>query len=116
MNTKLILLILLTAVCAPRAVSQDTFPDGTPVSDWFRSGDTSGDPPPSVAAHVTLRRITLECRTAFHVEPSERYDLSDFTLENIDVRASLRPEIRAGHIRNFTQRNVVVNGKKLSDI
>ena len=42
----------------------------------------------NTADHVTMKNCKCECETYFNVEPNKaQYELSDFTFENLDIRA-----------------------------
>lgn len=48
------------------------------------------DIPLSYADHVTMKNCKCECETYFNVEPNKaQYELSDFTFENLDIRAKM---------------------------
>lgn len=66
----------------------------------------------SYARNITLRNIELECNVLFDVSNSNQYELSDFTFENMKIKAK-RPHINQDFITNFTLKNVVVNGKEV---
>src|SRR5690606_31936476 len=66
----------------------------------------------SYAQNITLRNIDLECNVLFDVSNSNQYELSDFTFENMKIKAK-RPHINQDFITNFTLKNVVVNGKEV---
>ncbi|MDR0756836.1 MAG: exopolygalacturonase [Tannerella sp.] len=87
------------------------------ISPWTQFFDLKGHAPlpASPASHVTLRNIALNCRDFLHIEKSDRYVLSGFTLENLHIRADRATDIPHGVIRNLILKNVTVNGKKLPD-
>ena len=60
------------------------------VHPWTQFFDLKGreDVPMSCSSHITMRDIRLECERFFDVERAdEQYRLSDFTFENLDIRA-----------------------------
>ena len=60
------------------------------VHPWTQFFDLKGreDVPMSCSSHITMRDICLECERFFDVERAdEQYRLSDFTFENLDIRA-----------------------------
>src|SRR5690606_6367416 len=67
----------------------------------------------SYARNITLRNVDLECNVLFDVSNSDQYRLSDFTFENMNIKAK-RPNINQDYIKNFTLKNVVVNGKEVA--
>jgi hypothetical protein len=61
------------------------------VKRWTQFFDLKGrtDIPKSYADHITIRRCTCECETYFQgVADEEQYHLSDFTLEELDIKAN----------------------------
>lgn len=85
------------------------------IQPWTQFFDLKGHPGPimSYGNNITMRNIDLDCETVFNVGTSEQYKLSDFTFENLNLRASKRPEIKKELIENFTLKNVTVNGEKV---
>lgn len=80
------------------------------VRPWTQFFDLKGrtDKPRSVAEHITLRDCACECETFFNVAPDiEQYELRDFTLENLRIRAE-NGELDRGAIEGLTVRNVTV--------
>lgn len=67
------------------------------------------DIPISYGQNVTMRNIDLECQHFFNVKSSDQYVLSDFTFENIKVKATANGDIDSTLIRNFVINNVIVN-------
>lgn len=59
------------------------------VKPWTQFFDLKGrkDTPMSYSNHVTMRNITLECRTFFDVQPSDQYELNHFVFENLRIKA-----------------------------
>ena len=58
-----------------------------PWTQFFDMKDRK-DIPLSYADHVTMKNCKCECETYFNVEPNKaQYELSDFTFENLDIRA-----------------------------
>lgn len=66
------------------------------------------DIPMSYSDHITMRNINFECKYFFNVEPSEQYKLSNFTFENLNIRAE-HGQCDKSIIDNFTWKNVHVN-------
>ncbi|MBQ9153723.1 MAG: hypothetical protein IJ130_07905 [Solobacterium sp.] len=67
------------------------------INPWKQFFDLQGrnDLPVSSGTHVTLRNCSFDCDTFFNVKGSGQYHLSDFTLENLEIRAadiSFRPD------------------------
>ncbi len=84
------------------------------IQPWTQFFDLKGetDIRRSYSSHVTLRNISLECDNVFNVGSSDQYELSDFTFENLNLKADKNPEIHPDYIRNFTLKNVTINGEK----
>lgn len=62
------------------------------VNPWKQFFDLKGrtDKPISRAEHITVRNCKCECETYFHVRKNEeQYHLSDFTFENLEVKAKV---------------------------
>lgn len=60
------------------------------VRPWTQFFDLKGrkDQPMSYSSHITMRNIRLDCDRFFDVEQAEdQYHLSDFTFENLHIRA-----------------------------
>ncbi|MCD8166282.1 MAG: glycosyl hydrolase family 28 protein [Bacteroides sp.] len=84
------------------------------IQPWTQFFDMKGETevPRSYSRHITMRNIELECQTVFNVSSSDQYELTDFTFENLNLKASQKPEIYTDYIHNFTLKNVVINGEK----
>lgn len=80
------------------------------VAPWTQFFDMKGvkEIPRSKSHHVTLKNIDFTCKEFFHVERSSQYELSDFTFENISVKAKLNA-IDQSVITHFTLKNVKVD-------
>ncbi|MCD8185714.1 MAG: glycosyl hydrolase family 28 protein, partial [Rikenellaceae bacterium] len=83
------------------------------IKPWSQFFDLKGAevPPKSYSSHVTMRNIDFECESLFSVSHSDQYELTEFTLENLNIRAE-NPIIHTDYIQNFTLNQVVINGKK----
>ncbi len=57
-----------------------------PWTQFFDLKDRT-DIPLSYSNHVTMRNIDFTCNQFFSVEPSDQYQLSDFTFENLTIQA-----------------------------
>ncbi len=80
------------------------------VKPWTQFFDRKGrtEFPPSRADHVTMRNCRCGCDLFFNVEADERqYLLSDFTFENLRIRAA-KNGYTENAIRGVTQRQVFV--------
>ena len=85
------------------------------IKPWTQFFDLKGQTeiPLSYSNHVTMRNIRFDCETLFDVSDSDQYRLSDFTFENLDIKANKNLNIQTDCIRDFTLKNVTVNGNKV---
>jgi polygalacturonase len=85
------------------------------IKPWTQFFDLKGENQikMSYAKNMLLRNIDLDCAIVFDVLNSQQYVLSNFTFENMNIRASKDPVIHQEYIQNFTLKNVTVNHKKL---
>jgi hypothetical protein len=79
------------------------------VRPWTQFFDLKGQKeiPLSYSNHVTLRNIQLTCDIFFEVEKSDQYILSDFTFENLNIKAK-NGACDKSLIHNFNWKNVKV--------
>ncbi|GAB6010839.1 glycosyl hydrolase family 28 protein [Viscerimonas tarda] len=84
------------------------------IQPWTQFFDLKGQTeiPMSYSSNITLRNINFECSTLFNVSNSEQYKLSNFTFENLNLKATNSSEIHTGYIKDFRLKNVVINGEK----
>lgn len=82
------------------------------IKPWTQFFDLKGekDIRLSYSNNVIFRNVELDCEILFDVNNSDQYVLSDFTFENVKINASKKAEIHKDYIKNFTLKNVVVNG------
>ena len=83
------------------------------VAPWTQFYDLKGrqDTPMSYSDHITMRNITLECNTFFSVTPKpDQYRLSNFTFENLSVRAA-KNGLDTTFVAGFSLKNVNVEKK-----
>lgn len=66
------------------------------------------DIPLSYSDHLTMRNIDFECETFFNVSPSDQYVLTNFTFENLTIKAR-KGDYDAYFIKPFTCKNVKIN-------
>lgn len=80
------------------------------IKPWTQFFDLKGrtDIPMSYSNNVTMRNIDFDCDVFFNVSPSEQYQLKDFTLENLDVRAKDATCDKAT-VENFEWKNVKIS-------
>ena len=58
-----------------------------------------------------MRNIKMDCRNFFDVGASDKYDLQDFTFENIEVKDQ-KNAFDKTVIEGTIVKNVVINGEK----
>ena len=81
------------------------------VHPWTQFFDLKGrkDVPMSYGSHIVMRNIELECKTFFNVKRADdQYRLSDFTFENLVIKAQ-NSECDRTQIDRFEWSNVKVN-------
>lgn len=72
------------------------------------------DMPKSYCRHITMKNINMDCNNFFDVGTSDKYDLTDFTFENIRVNDK-KNAFSSDVIPGTVVRKVVINGKKYED-
>lgn len=80
------------------------------INPWTQFYDLKGrkDIPKSVAEHIILRNCKCECETYFNVKKEEeQYHLSDFTFENLEIKAE-NTDFSEDAIENMILKNVKV--------
>ncbi len=80
------------------------------VRPWTQFFDLKGrkDPPMSYSDHIVMRNITLDCNVFFNVQRNdEQYRLSNFTFENLNIRAK-KTDFHQEYVDGFTVKNVNV--------
>lgn len=82
------------------------------VKPWTQFFDLKGrkDVPLSYSENITLRNIELDCEVFFDIAIGEYDRLSDFTFENLKIKAK-NADYNKGLIKGLTLSNVMVNGK-----
>ncbi len=80
------------------------------VRPWTQFFDLKGkkDIPMSYSDHVTMRNITLDCAIFFDVKKSDQYQLTNFTFENLNIKAK-DGKCNKSLIQSFTWKNVKIN-------
>ncbi|MGN7705295.1 rhamnogalacturonidase [Chryseobacterium sp. 22543] len=81
------------------------------VKGWNQFFDLKGEerPKKSLANHILIKNIDISCETAFDVEKSDLYDLTDFTLENLKIKALKPKEENLDAIKNLKKNKVHVS-------
>lgn len=80
------------------------------VKPWNQFFDLKGEvgPKMSHAHNILLKNINISCETAFSVDPSDQYQLSDFTFENLTIKA-MKPDLeKLNFIKNLKKIKVNV--------
>lgn len=85
------------------------------VKAWSQFFDLKGEKEmiPSKANNITFRNIRLECNSAMSIHKSDQYTLSDFTFENLEMKALKNGNVNVEAIKTCTLKNVQVNGKEI---
>jgi len=85
------------------------------IQPWTQFFDLKGhtEIPMTYASNVTMRNIDFECSTVFNVSSSDQYILKDFTFENLNIKASKYPKIKADYVEDFKLSNITINGQKV---
>lgn len=81
-----------------------------PWTQFFKP-EQRDDMPLSQCNNITIRNIRMDCSNFFDVGKSDKYRLTDFTFENIDVKdkkQAFDPQL----IERCVVKNVVINGVK----
>jgi len=80
------------------------------IRPWSQFFDLKGEKeiPLSYSKNITMRNIKMECETFFNVGKSDKYTLSNFTFENLDIKARKNKEFDKTQIKNFNTKNVKV--------
>lgn len=82
------------------------------INPWRQFFDLQGrsDLPVSCGRHVELRNCEFTCDTFFNVHNSEQYTLSDFTLENLNIKAA-DTRFETDFIQNLHCSNITLEQK-----
>lgn len=85
------------------------------VRPWTQFFDLKGEnpPPPSQSSNITMRNIDLECATFFDVAKSEKYKLSNFTFENLNIKVTKNSDFDKSTIENLSLNNLMLNDKNI---
>lgn len=80
------------------------------VKGWNQFFDLKGEerPKKSLANNILIKNIDISCETAFDVERSDLYDLTDFTLDNLKIKALKPKEENLDAIKNLKKIKVNV--------
>ncbi|NDW17813.1 exopolygalacturonase [Dysgonomonas sp. 216] len=84
------------------------------INPWTQFFDLQGekDIKISYGSNITMRNIDFNCSTLFRVKKSDQYKLSGFTFENLNIQSN-NGKINKDYIKDFTLKNVVINGEKV---
>lgn len=80
------------------------------VKGWNQFFDLKGEEKPKtrLANNIVLKNIDISCETAFNIEKSDLYELTDFTFENLKIKALKPEEQNLNAIKNLKQTRVSV--------
>lgn len=80
------------------------------VKGWNQFFDLKGEerPKKGLANNITLKNIDISCETAFDIEKSDLYELTDFTFENLKIKAVKPKEETLDAIKNLKKTKVNV--------
>lgn len=83
------------------------------IKPWTQFFDLKGEQGPRVsyANNITMRNVKLECNIAFDVRKSDQYQLSDFTFENLEVKAKKVSAAGTEMFKDVQMKNVRMNGE-----
>ena len=82
------------------------------VKPWTQFFDLKGrkDVPLSYSEHITLKNIELDCKVFFDIAIGEHDRLSDFTFDNLKIKAE-NADYNKELVKGLTFSNVIVNNK-----
>jgi polygalacturonase len=81
------------------------------VKGWNQFFDLKGEEAPKrrLANNIVLKNIDIVCETGFDIEKSDLYELTDFTLENLKIKALKPKEENLDAIKNLKKTKVSVS-------
>lgn len=86
------------------------------ISAWKQFFDLKGHTPPhSSAKNITIRDCNVSCKTFINIDSSDQYTLSDFTLENLNIKSPGKTYNRPDFIEGLQLKSIKVNGKNWPD-
>lgn len=80
------------------------------IRPWTQFFDMKGqsEVPFSTSSHIAMRNIDLKCKSVFDIRQSDQYQLSDFTFENLNIKATKNLNV-PDYIENLKMKNVNIN-------
>lgn len=82
------------------------------VSAWKQFFDLKGHAVPhSSVKNITIRNCNLSCKTFLQIDSSNQYTLSDFTLENLNIKCPKNDYSLPDFVKDFQVKNVVLNNE-----
>jgi hypothetical protein len=80
------------------------------IKGWNQFFDLKGEEKPKtrLANNITLKNIDISCETGFNIEKSDLYELTDFTFDNLKIKALKPEEQNLKIIKNLKQTKVSV--------
>jgi len=84
------------------------------IKPWTQFFDLKGQaqPPVSSLNHITMKDIELKCNVFLNIKPSNQYIMSNFSFENLNIKANKDSQTKIEFIKNLTIKDVKVNGSK----
>lgn len=83
------------------------------VSAWKQFFDLKGHAAPhSSVKNITIRNCNLSCKNFIQIDSSGQYTLSDFTLENLNIKCPENDDSLPGFVKNFRVKNVTLNNER----
>lgn len=82
------------------------------ISAWRQFFDLKGHQPPhSAARHISISNCQVDCKTFIHIDGSDQYTLSDFTMENLSITSPKKSYSKPDFVANFQTKNIRLNGQ-----
>ena len=81
------------------------------IKAWTQFFDLKGrtEPLMSYAHNITMKNIKLTCKTGFSIKESDKYQLKDFTFENISLTTAKDEQENTKIIKNVTLKNITIH-------
>ncbi|TRW23872.1 exopolygalacturonase [Flavobacterium zepuense] len=83
------------------------------IKPWTQFFDLKGrtEPLMSYAQNITMKNIKLDCKVGFDIAESDKYELKDFTFENVAIRSKNGAEEKVKTINNVVLKNVKIKAE-----
>jgi len=87
------------------------------IRPWTQFFDLQGHPEPfSSAKNITIRNCRVTMDNAFSIAKSDRYELAQFSFENLHIISSSSHKIQLDFIDSLNFSHVYMNGKVLATL